>query len=285
MNPFEKAIAEVRASIPELILQRAFIDASRYGRNTWRSSVDQQIIATVIRPRVMVDCELIGGIEAFVPLYGLAQVSTAETQGGIVITIPKERTQQKSITSILSLRYSNPTAMSGMAGAGAYGHSPNYRTGLNTGPDDRTPLMGAASAVMASVDNIVLPGTSRVELIAENTIFVADTVRLPTECVLHCKLSNHEDMQNLQARYYIAFAKLVEFAVKAYIYNKLILEIGVGELYFGQQLGKFKEIVESYADANDNYVDYRRNTWARISIMNDRPAYRRSIAARMGGNR
>lgn len=285
MNPFAKAIAEVRYSIPEPILQRAFIEANRYGRTTWRSSLEEQILATVIIPKVMVDCNLVGGIEAFIPLEGIEQITTPETSGGVVMFIPKDRTQQKSITAIIDLRFSNPIQNNGAIGAGAYGYSPSYMTGLNTTQANRTATMSLAAGLLASVDNIPLVGTTRVDLIGENTIHIADTVRLPNTCVLHCKLSNHEDMLNLNARYYIQFAKLVIFAVKAYIYNRLIIEIGKGELMYGFELGKFKEIVESYADAYDNYNDYLRNKWAKISVMNDRGAYTRQIMMRIGGNR
>ena len=285
MNPFAKAVAEVQACIPQLILQRAFVDASRFGRNTWRSSLEEQIIATVIRPRVMVDCDLIGGIEAFVPLEGLKFITSDDTQGGTVIEIPKDRTQQKSITSVISLRFSNPIQMPGASGSSAFGLLPTYVTGNNVSAQDRTALMGATAGLLASVDNIPLTATNRVDLIGENTIYVSDTVRLPTSSVLQCKLANHEDMQNLQPRYYLQFAEMVVHAVKAYIYNKLVLEIGAGELMFGQQLGRFKEIVESYADANQNYIDFRNQKWGRISIMADRPAYMRQVGLRIGGNR
>jgi hypothetical protein len=77
---------------------------------------------------------------------------------------------------------------------------------------------------------------------------------------------------------------LVEFAVKAYIYNELIVDIDMGELQGGQQLGIFKQIVEGYADAEQNYQD-KLKSWMAISVMNDTPAFHRYLKLSVGANR
>ena len=49
------------------------------------------------------------------------------------------------------------------------------------------------------------------------------------------------------------FAVLCEHAVKAYIYSQLIFKIESNMMYRGMELGIFREIVTSYADANEKY--------------------------------
>lgn len=282
MNPIKKAISEVRYRIPRDILEKVFIDGSTYYRSTIRSTVDEQIESLVIRPRVLVDCNLVGGTQAMIPLDGLPQERPLNYT--TVIHIPKDRTRGLSINSALSVGFFNSAAVASYAGSGVPGMG-SYNTGIGQWGTDSSAMMGAAAGVMAAFDKIPMTSTSQVQLIAENTILIRDGINIPSNSFLRCVLANDENLSALPLRSYRHFSNLVEYAVKAYIYNELIITMDAGELRYGQNLGMFKEIVSSYSDANQNYLDSLRDNFEAVMLMSDSPTYQRFLKLAIGGNR
>lgn len=282
MSPIKKAIMEVRYRIPPQLLEKVFVDGGQFWRATGRSSIEDQIETLVIRPRVLVDCNMVGGVEVMIPLEGLEQIRPMEWT--TVIHIPKERTRGKSINSVLNVNFFNSAAISGYVGAGVVGMGTMGSANGFSGSDNSA-MTAAASGVMSAFDKIPMTSTSRVDLIAENTILVSDGINLPNNSFLRCILANDEDLSGLQLRSYPFFCNLVEYAVKAYIYNQLIITIDTGELYYGQNLGAFKEVVSSYADANQNYIDYLRDVMQPVFVHQDPMQSIRFMKLLLGGNR
>lgn len=282
MNPIRKAIYEVRACIPRQILEKVFVDGSRYYRASLQNTIEDQIESLVIRPRVMVDCNLIGGQELLVPLAGLSQEHPLEYV--TVIHIPKDRTHGRSINSVLNVSFFNSAAISGYVGSGVVGMgSLGGGTGYNG--RDNSAATAISAGVMAALDKIPMTSTSRVQLIAENTILIRDGINIPNESFLRCVVASDENLSGLPMRSYRYFARLVEYAVKAYIYNELIIDIDVGELRYGQNVGVFKEIVSGYSDANQNYLDYLGSTVEKVLAQSDDERQLRHLKLLLGGNR
>lgn len=282
MNPIRKAVYEMRARIPRQILEKVFVDGSRYYRNNLQTSLEEQIETLVIRPRVLVDCNLIGGQEVLVPLAGLVQERPLDYT--TVINIPKDRTQGRSINSVLNVTFFNSAAIAGYVGAGVVGMgSLGGGTGYNG--RDNSAMTATAASVMAAMDKIPMTSTSRVQLIAENTILIRDGINIPDNSFLRCVVASDENLSGLPMRAYRYFSQLVEYAVKAYIYTELIIELDAGELRYGQNLGIFKEIVSSYADANQNYVDYLSTTMEKVFLQSDDETQARFLKLIMGGPR
>jgi hypothetical protein len=92
-------------------------------------------------------------------------------------------------------------------------------------------------------------------------------------------------MSHIQPRSYKAFCKLVEYAVKAFIYNEYIIEVDMGELRGGHNLGKFKDIIEGYSDAEELYSTYLTEKWQKIAFQNDRESLTRFLKLTVGGPR
>ncbi len=237
----------------------------------WRDapkSIDEQIMALLLRPRVLVDCNLVGGREIWVLLDGCRMGGDDVYES--VYRIPKERTNGCSIMSVLNISFSDPSRISA-AGVAANGQN--------------NMMLQAGQAVMDAMGMIPQTSTARIELIGENVVLVRDVMTTPANAYLRCLVSNDENMNNIQLRNYHHFSKLVEFAVKSYIYNFYIVELDVGELRGGQQLGIIKTIIEGYADAETNYQDYLREKWTKVAYMNDGERYTRTLRALIGGNR
>src|SRR5258708_5967832 len=62
MNPITKALAEVKYRIPPEVLHTVFVNRLERWRDTPKS-IEDQLLNLVVRPRVMVDCNLVGGTQ------------------------------------------------------------------------------------------------------------------------------------------------------------------------------------------------------------------------------
>ena len=267
MGPLSKCIDEVKFRIPRAILEAVFIKRAQHWRLT-PASLDEHILNEVVRPRVLVDCNLVGGTEVFIPLDGVPLERGNDYT--TVYRIPKDKTQGRSIMSVLNITFSDPTKVS------SYGVAAGAHNSI---------MMQAGQAVMDAMGSMPVTSTAYVQLIGENVVMVRDTVVLPANIYLRCLLENDENMSHLQLKSYRDFSKLVEYAVKAYIYNEYVIPMDMGELYGGQALGRFKEIIDSYADAEELYQNFITEKWQKISLMNDREQHTRFLRLMMGGFR
>lgn len=282
MNPIKKAIEEVKYRIPRQLLERVFINGSSAWRVGPKSNLDDQILNLVVRPRVMVDCNLIGGTQALIPLDGLAQDKPEDWL--TVVHIPKSRTDGRSINSVLDVVLINNSIVAGYTNMGATGMGSMNGMSGGFSAQDGSAMTSALASAVAAQDKIPLVSTSRVSLIAENTIMIRDGVLLPPNTALRCVLANDENMSGLQLRSYRYFSNLIEFAVKSYIYKELVIEVDVAELRYGQAVGAFKDVYSSYSDAEANYQDYLTNVWEQVAFMNDAETYSRFIRMHISAN-
>ena len=267
MLAITKAIDEIHFRIPRQILEAVFLNRQLRWRQT-PISIDEQIMALVVRPRVLIDCNLVGGTEAFINLDGVSFERSDDYTS--VYRIPKNLTQGRSINSVLNITFSDPTKVS------SYGVAAGQQN---------TMMLQVGSSVMDAHGSIPVTSTAKVQLIGENVVMVRDTVILPANIYLRCILANDENMSHIQLRSYPAFASLVVLAVKAYIYNEYIIQLDIGQLLGGMNIGKFKEIVDGYADSEELYETYLREKWQKIAFLNDEESAHRYMKLLISGSR
>ena len=264
MSAISKALTDIKYIIPVEVLNLAFNDDTPYYRKQ-PISLDEIILLKVIRPRVLYDCNMVGGQEALVPLDGLLpDYSDSYTQ---IYTIPKNRTDNRSIMSALSISY--------FPYAGAYGSAGvNYST---AGALSQGILASTAQRAMDSYSATPPVSVAYVDLIGENVIMFRDSYRMTQAYFLRCVLANEDNLNNINIRSYSNFSKLCELAIKSYIYTTMVVKIDQAYLQGGQQLGAVKEIIDEYKDSEQMYQDYLKQTWASVSKMNDIMNYNRFI--------
>lgn len=256
-SPVQKSIQEAKFTIPLEILQQAFAPIRVYGRPN-ALNIDSIIREKVIDARVKVDCNLVGGTQLDIPLRGLQPEEVPLPAGtpyswALVYRIPMALTQNRVITRVLWI--ANTVApISGTYTYASYNGSA---------------LTNAAMGVMQSQAPIPTMSTSHIDIINTNTIMIMDTNQWPYDCSMRVFVENDPDFSQLPAGAYPFFSKLVVYAIKAYIYNTLIIQVNSGELQFGQELGRFKEILDSYADANELYTEYLMNQWREVAAYSD----------------
>jgi hypothetical protein len=267
MNALRKALDDIKFVVPRPILDTVFVKRNTNFR-TAAPSLDDQILNNVVRPRVFIDTNLVGGAEITVPLTGLQGEEISATE--MVYRIPKKLTQNRSIMSVLNVTYVD---VNSMAAAGQYA---SYGV---------TAEQSAAQALLDAVAPLPMISTGRVTIIGENVVLIRDSIRIPSNSYLRCIVAHDEAMSHIQPRSYKAFCKLVEYAVKAFIYNEYIIEVDMGELRGGHNLGKFKDIIEGYSDAEELYSTYLTEKWQKIAFQNDRESLTRFLKLTIGGPR
>jgi hypothetical protein len=239
-------------------------------------NVDHQIEMLVIRPRVLQDCNLVGGTSDFVEIGDLPYdkpdaIST-------IIRIPKSRTQGRSIVSALNVSFLNYAQAGTWFGGGSY-----YNVGVEA--NDTGVLAQLESSIMRANDKIPVVSTSEVTLIADNVIMIRDLLTSPGNMFLRCIIENDSNLNNISPRSYPAFAQLVEYAVKSYVYNTMIVTMDQNALQGGFELGVIKSVIEGYSDSEQNYKDYLNQKWRAIAMMNDTIQYGRYLKLAIGSSR
>lgn len=270
LNPIQRAVYEIKFSIPIEILQEVF-KPTMYSWSPVSASIEEQIISRVIKPKVFVDVNMVGGTEVIIPTRDLPRERTDEFT--TVFHIPKNMTQGRSIISVLSISYADANSLT------AYNQTAIYD------PCTINANNQATEALYQANNTFITPSTAKVELVAENTVMVKDTVRTFSLGFLRCILAYDEQLSQLQIPSILDFVELAVLATKAYIYNTYKIRLDEGKVKGGFELGSFAEIVDSYSDAREQYNEFLRETWRKVAFMNDRESYERLIRMQIGGRR
>lgn len=250
--------------IPRQILEVGF-------RDEWLDksapiSIENKILNWVIKDRVIIDMDLVHGEEILVDLSRV-EVYTADNYARIY-NIPPGLTNNREIMSVISVAYVPFGQGSGSRGGANMGMVPMVANDLNT----------AATQVMNSVSSVPNMSTARVDLVGYNVVRVTDRQRLQSAYMLRCYVTNDNYLSNIVPRAYPKFAELCLLAVKAYLYNQLIVTIGDHFLQRGQELGVFKEIVSGWQEAAQQYKDYLKDEWSVVAFTMDEDAYTRFLS-------
>lgn len=263
MNIFSKAVDHIKFSIPREVLRITFQE----DMVNWRAapeSLDSQIMLKVIKPRVLVDANIVGGVQAVIPLNGLTPLYTDRYT--VVYEIPMNLTNNRNIISILSVGYLPYGGMfNSMAGGGT------------VVPTSMSDFGSAGMRVGDSHSAIPHVASASADLVGYNTVMIRDPSRITGTYQLRCMVSNDANMNNINPRSYLNFAELCLHAVQAYIYNTLIVKLDQAYLQGGQEMGSVKAYVESLADANENYMTYLREVWQKVAVMSDKVTHQRYL--------
>lgn len=261
-NLLNQIVSDLSFRIPREILAETFLNKdARRARSS--ISLDEAILQDVIRPRVMVDMNLVGGSIANVDLSNIAPQMLDYTN--LLFVIPPERTGGRGIVSVLSAGFVPYTI-----GAHAYDAVVVNGTCGTAGT-----AMNALGSVYASHADMRPVAQTDVELVGPFSVVVRHTAGFSGYYVLRAILAYDEALNQINPRSYPAVTKLCEYAVKAYIYNVLRIRIDRAQVVYGQELGVFREYVDSYSDAEENYQTYLKEVLQNVLFMNDRESHRR----------
>lgn len=275
MNALLYAINEIRNRIPNEILHEAFnIDEQAITANL--TSLDDKILRKCLRKRVLVDTNLVGGIEMVVPLINVPPSFYEDHY--TVYSIPPELVMNREIISALGLSampinsgFGNPISGTSGYGMPTQSNSP-YGGGQNA-------LMSVANRIgdAASISGVI--HNAHLEIVGFNTVLVYAHYRILAYLGMRVVVENESNLNNVQPRSYKDLATLCTLGVKAYIYNKLIIPMNSGFLSGGQELGIFKSLVEEYSSAEEDYNTFLKEVWTPVAYMNDTTRYNRLLSS------
>jgi len=270
MSVIDKAISDVMRVIPRQILQVAFLGdigiKSKLGQDIkWH--IRNKIIDNWVRP----DCDLIGAYQDNIPLAGCE--ATTDDMYRITVRIPKSLTGGRSIIQALALNYIY-NVPGGMVNNGWQNNSMNMNTSGNS------PVMNTAARILRSASPAPIQSTAAVQMIGENVVLITDYIGSIAQCSLTCRLSHDREMTNVTPGGVKQFCKLVILATKAWIYNETVIDLDMGYLYKGMEVGRVREIIDSYADSAELYSEFleeyrgvgfmmdpnRHSTWLRVLV-------------------
>lgn len=252
MSVISEAISEIRARVPEEVLNAAF-GGKIYSRFTTMTSMDEAIRATVIE-RIKMLCDNVGGTQAVIPL-DQCEVEVLDVWN-TVIRVPKKSTNGRRIVSALNVTLFTQSTIT----------SPYWQGYMQNNTHVQ---LDAAKQVMNSYMPVPSISSAYVSLIGENVILINGNGWRTQSAALTVVLENEAEFGNIRPAFKMAFFELVEHAAKAYIYKTLKPKLDQGALVGGFEIGAIKEIVESYADEEKMFQDYLENKWRKKAIMND----------------
>lgn len=264
MNAIQYALQYLRRYIPPEILTRTFTQPSRFN-NVRPLDLDSIIRDKVINDIVMKDCNVVGGTLVFVPLNKVPREIIDPWT--VVYRIPKELTQGRSITHVISIAFGEGAVM---------GTS-------NIAPTQGNTMLDTAANILNSNMAIPLVSTAQATLVGDNVVMVADNIALPLNIYLRCWVENDSEMSNIKPPAFMSFAKLVLLATKAYIYNVNLIPMDRAYIFSGADLGRFKEVVDGYSDAQEQYLTHLEEVWKKTVILSDYQAKRRWVSRMVGG--
>lgn len=265
MTAISKALVDIKMQIPLEILKIGFqgeIDA--FNQRNLITSLDDRIITNVIKKRVMVEANLLGGVTTVIPLSGCEIIQTRMNE--FVINVPKSKTSGKSIISVLSLIANLTHTSATLAPLGS----------VNT-----SPILTATANMYNSMKTINVIQTSRLELIGDNTIIVEEPSVSIFATSLRCNLE-YDDNMTISPRFMLAFSKACVLATKSWLYTNLIVKLDQARLYGGAELSVITDIVNNYSDAEEQYQEFLTTQLQKILFMSDNRKISRFIAAQLG---
>lgn len=264
MNPILFALNQAIATgIPKEVLTRAFYDVQQYNNMDTRSLIfhlQDQVIYRFLLPAMN-----IGGGKRMIIELGDVQPEIRDRFTRIY-RVPMSMTQGRSIVSALSISY------------GAY---------LNTGSiaypgNGGSQLLNSAQQVVNSVSAPKVNSTDQVALIGENTIMVRDAIQMFGGVNLECYLEHDKQLSDLHPRATLIFSDLVLLAIKAYIHNKLIVQMDMGVIHAGHELGVIRDIISGYADSHEMMMTMLKTDWPRVNALTDFESHKKFINMQFG---
>lgn len=275
MDPITVAINNIMfGDIPRQVLNQAFMpkryDATRRTRfqdNVYPSSLSELIRTIVVDGRVAIDVNLVSGTEVVLPLH--AAERDAVDPWNIIYRFGSDVTGGRRITAVYEVLYSVTQGLNG-----------NNANGMTMQRSSH--LLQVARDIHQATNGVPTASTAYCQLVGQNTVLVNDINQMLAYGGLRCRLGHELNFNDIKPVYYHAFGELVTLACKAYVYNTLIIDLDEGQLYAGAALGRFREMVDQYADANTMYKEYLRDKWQKIGLMNDTDAYRKVLKLALG---
>lgn len=262
MNNINIAVDRVMREIPEPILHHTFITLEHH-RTKIPITVASCITEQIIYRKVLPDMNIVGGTTVLIPLAHCDVISQDPLH--TIYHIPKELTDNRKIMNVLEMT---------VAG---WVHPTGIVTSMHTAEGGR-----AAAQQLSAVKTMRYQTEGRVNLIGDNTIMVEIPYHVAVNNAVRCVLEYDQGLTEISPRASLDFANLVVLCTKAHIYNKNVVPLDMGYIAGGANIGVYKEIIDGYSDALEEYYTELKTRWAKIAKLDDHETRKRLITLMVG---
>lgn len=249
-NVVEACLKRIYHNIPVQILELAF-------NPNENETLDHLIHEKVIHDRILFDCNLVAGKYKTIQLDP-RWIESAMIPNSVVFNnssafniyrIPPEARENRMLSSVIELRhvYASPYL-------GAMGISMPGMGGNTAGDIACQALQGQTFSKAVPLPTPILVSGHQVKLIHTTMPQIQE---IPW--ILMCRLNYDSEFTNLNPQAVLPLVDLTVSAVKTYIYNELVLKIDSAYIVGGHAMGRLKEIVDSYSDQGEHYLQLLRD--------------------------
>ena len=252
IDALERALAEVHNSIPRQLLDIAFDMPSHMD-----VSLDERIRSEVFNKRVRKDASIFAGpifdliLDSRWGLYTAVPSPYSLGVNGSYSTfkIPADARDHRDISCVVSVMF--PYTI-------ANGNVTNYYTNCNNGGLTLQDLACSALRSQTGANMIsnpigkILPGNV-ITLEPKQMSFIPWRVKV--------RLELDENFSGMEVSLLRPFCDLCRYAVQAYIYSNMIIDVESNMVYRGATVGVIRDLVQSYADANEKYEEILTTTF------------------------
>lgn len=262
MSVIQKLIYEIKQEIPLPVLEVAFM--KRMGRNKrFAGGLDWEIRNKVIDARVAVDLNFMGGETVNVPLNSTLIEFLENYDYRTVIRIPLRLTQGRPIAQVIAFNYFYNKVAADLNNGWA-------SSAGNINECGNSPMMQLGQQVLRAASPAPVNSTANVELIGENVIVINDYMGKISQGSMTCRLTHDKELSAWNSAAIFQLAQFAIMATKAWIWTNTIVDTDIAYLYGGAELGRIQQIIDGYADANQNYIDYREQVIQAVNFTQDK---------------
>ena len=111
------------------------------------------------------------------------------------------------------------------------------------------------------------------KMVGDDTIAVTNKLGehiLPTDTEITFKITNNDDLSNIEYPQVLNLIKLALLAVKSHLYRTLTLSIDKGALYGGTNLDAIRNIIDKYETAYIDYIELRDTIMGKINLISNK---------------
>lgn len=262
MNNINTAIDMVMRSIPEPILKQTFITLQSH-KTRIPVTLSTCIAEQIIYKKVLPDMNIVGGTTVVIPLDQC--IVKHQDVNFTIYHIPKSVTDNRKIVNVLEMMVNG------------------YLQPSVSGLTNHVSEIGLATTQsLLAMKTLPYRSEGRVNLIGDNTVMVEVPYHMAMNNSIRCMLEYDTGLTEISPRASLDFAKLVVLCTKAHIYNANVVEMDMGYIKGGAQLGIYKDIIDGYSDALDEYYEELKTRWSKIAKLDDNETRKRLITLMVG---
>lgn len=242
MDYVNYVINVLQRRVPKEVINIAVTNENRFSlRNI---STESQIEHKILRPTVLLDTNLLSGLEVIIPIENMDFIN--DVDGITLLRISDKYLHGRKIISALSLANGNES-ISGNA---------------------RTAQDGFSEVMKNSSDWTNASIVAKLEVVSGNEVLVYKNIQEIHTLALRVNVEYSNRFNEINPKSYPKLGLISSYAAEAWIYTEMRIRIGEGQLYHGHSLSSIESVISDLSGSMDLYNE-NLPLLQKILFMND----------------